>query len=614
MDKVHGIAKNVRELLSGAKYAIDYYQREYKWEQKQVGELLDDLTSKFEEDYEPGAERSDVEKYSHYFLGSIIISQKESVNFIVDGQQRLTTLTLLLIHLNHLQKELPEDQRVKVDELIYSARFGKKSFNIQVDERERCMNALFENGSFEADGEAESIVHLADRYQDITELFPNNLKGEALPYFIDWLIENVHLVEITAYSDSDAYTIFETMNDRGLSLSPIDMLKGYLLSFIEDPKKRTVCNDLWKKRVQEIADMGKDMDSDFFKSWLRSQYASTIRERKRGTAPGEFDRIGSEFHRWVRESRTVLGLNGESSYLEFIRKDFDFYARQYKRLIEASRRFVPGLNHLFYNAQAGFTLQPMFLLAPITTADSEDVINLKWKLASMYLDMLLTKRVWNYRSNDQSTMKYPIFMLMLELRGLSPEDLALRLYDDLQNKQGNLSFTPQFALHGMNRRQITRILARLTAFVEVESDCADHYLAYTTGTGTKRFEVEHIWADKYEQHSDEFSHPSEFAAYRNRLGGLLLLPKSFNASYGALPYAEKLKHYFSQNLLARSLHPDCYEHNPRFLHFIEKSGLPFRPHTEFNKADLDLRQELYARIADLVWDPNRLLQEIKVAA
>ena len=64
------------------------------------------------------------------------------------------------------------------------------------------------------------------------ELFPDELAASALPYFADWLIENVHLVEITAYSDRDAYTIFETMNDRGLSLTPTDMLKGYLLANI----------------------------------------------------------------------------------------------------------------------------------------------------------------------------------------------------------------------------------------------------------------------------------------------------------------------------------------------------------------------------------------------
>ena len=68
--------------------------------------------------------------------------------------------------------------------------------------------------------------------------FPTALRGAALPYFVDWLIENVHLVEITAYSDGDAYTIFETMNDRGLSLTPADMLKGYLLANITDADNR----------------------------------------------------------------------------------------------------------------------------------------------------------------------------------------------------------------------------------------------------------------------------------------------------------------------------------------------------------------------------------------
>jgi hypothetical protein len=62
------------------------------------------------------------------------------------------------------------------------------------------------------------------------------------------------------------------------------------------------------------------------------------------------------------------------------------------------------------------------------------------------------------------------------------------------------------------------------------------------GTGRKDYEIEHIWADHPELDTDEFSHPSEFREYRYRIGGLLLLPKSFNASYGDLPYAEKSEH------------------------------------------------------------------------
>ena len=78
------------------------------------------------------------------------------------------------------------------------------------------------------------MANIIGRYPDIDESFPEELRDDVLAYFVDWLIESVHFVEITAYSDGDAYTIFETMNDRGLSLTPADMLKGYLLANILD--------------------------------------------------------------------------------------------------------------------------------------------------------------------------------------------------------------------------------------------------------------------------------------------------------------------------------------------------------------------------------------------
>jgi hypothetical protein len=86
-----------------------------------------------------------------------------------------------------------------------------------------------------------------------------------------------------------------------------------------------------------------------------------------------------------------------------------------------------------------------------------------------------------------------------------------------------------------------------------------------------------------------------------------LLPKSFNASYGDDTYADKLPHYNTQNLLARSLHPQCYEHNPGFIRFMEQSGLPFVPHAEFDKADLENRSQLYRKIAERIWNPADLL-------
>ena len=75
----------------------------------------------------------------------------------------------------------------------------------------------------------ESVQNMLDRYTEIGTLFPDSLKGETALMFIDWLKEKVVFVEILAYSDENAYTIFETMNDRGLNLTPTEMLKGYLL-------------------------------------------------------------------------------------------------------------------------------------------------------------------------------------------------------------------------------------------------------------------------------------------------------------------------------------------------------------------------------------------------
>lgn len=132
------------------------------------------------------------------------------------------------------------------------------------------------------------------------------------------------------------------------------------------------------------------------------------------------------------------------------------------------------------------------------------------------------------------------------------------------------------------------------------------YAEYVVRSGKHGYEVEHIWADHADRHEDEFANPADFEEYRNRIGGLLLLPKSFNASYGDLSYEAKYDHYNTQNLLARSLHEMTYTYNPGFLRFIQRSGLEFQPHRQFKRADLDTRQVLYREIAGTLWDPKRL--------
>lgn len=603
MNEIQGTARTVREALKGAKYSIDYFQREYKWRDKQIAELLEDLAGKFLEEYDPSHPRTKVAEYPHYFLGSIIISKKDGAAYIVDGQQRLTSLTLLMILLRQLQAG--NEEQVDVDDLIFSEKFGQKSFNIDVPERTPCMEALFKGEPFDPTERSESVQNLFARYGDLERGFPDELRGDALPYFVDWLLENVHIVEITAFSDDDAYTIFETMNDRGLSLSPTDMLKGYLLTNIDNTEKRTTANNRWRDLISDLNAAGKEVEPDFFKTWLRSQYSTKIRERRKGAKNEDFDRIGTEFHRWLRDASGQIGLKQSDDFYRFIDTNLNFYARQYLRLLRASQVPVSGLHHVLYNAQLGFTLQYMLLLAPVKPEDPVEIVDEKVGIVARYLDIFLTWRLWNWRMINYSTLQYAMFVVMKDIRGLDPAPLAERLHDRLLEEKETFASNDRLTVHQQNRYSIHRILARLTDYVETQSGQASRYPEYV-GEGKTRYEVEHIWANHPGRHSDEFGHESDFQAHRNRIGGLLLLPKSFNASYGDLVYEKKLPHYRGQNLLAQSLHPETYGRNPGFVGFIKSSGLPFRPMEHFTKADLEERGDLYRKLAAQVWDPDSI--------
>lgn len=613
MNKIDSRSKSVREMLDGAKYSIEYYQREYKWGTKQITELLEDLENRFLSSYEEEHERKQVKEYAPYFLGSVIINSEGGENWVIDGQQRLTSLTLLLIYLNNLQHE-SENGKVSVDGLIFAEQFGSKSFNFDVPDRRLCMEALYRNEYFDASDGSESVQNLMSRYLDIEHLFPDTLKGKALPYFIDWLKEKVELVQITAYSDDDAYMIFETMNDRGLGLSPTDMLKGYLLANINDQTDKEAANALWKQRVLDLSELAREEEADFLKTWLRAKYAQSIRQGRKGESNKDFEKIGSEFHKWVRDEnnrKSLIGLNHSADFEEFIRTKFDRFSKHYIRLQRAAQQMTPELEYVYYNAYNDFTLQYPLLLAPLRTEDDEDIVMRKLRLVSGYLDIYIARRIVNFKTLSYSALSRTMFNLAKDIRNLSAVELAEVLKAGLEEMQETFDSVSNFRMHQQNRWRVHYLLARITHHIENESGVASSFENYVSRQIKKPFEVEHIWADKYERHTDEFDSEDAFHQYRNRFGGLLLLPRGFNQSYGDMPYKDKVNKYIEQNLLVKTLHPQCYVNNPSFLSYKDRSGLPFRAHPEtFLKKDLDERQELYRQICEEIWNPARLDQEV----
>ena len=593
MSEIDARSKTVRELLNSVKYAIDYYQREYKWGTKHIVELLEDLENKFIDSFDNSHEREQVSAYKPYFLGSIVISQKNGENFIIDGQQRLTSLTLLLIFIYN-QSEVSLEQKKEVSNLIFSTKFGKKSFNLNVPDRTDCFDALYNGSLYDTINETESVKTIVDRFHDIESNFPETLKNNTLPYFIDWLLEKVIMVQITAFSDDDAYTIFETMNDRGLSLNQSEMLKGYLLSNILNDQEKEKVNQVWKKRVLELISIGKEEEIDFIKSWLRAKYADSIRERKKGAVNKDFDKIGTEFHKWVRDNKSRLNLEKSLDFYNFITKQFIKFSDYYILVRNASKEFTSDLGTIYYNAHNNFTLQYPTLLAPLKDDDDHNTVLKKIRITARYLDIMIARRFSNFRILSYSGLVYSMFNLIKDIRNLDPEPLVKILTEKLNNMDETFGGIENLYLHQQNRRHIHYLLARITYHIEKMSGEPTDFVKYITKDVKKPYEIEHLWADKYERHTDEFDSSQEFSQMRNYFGGLILLPRGFNQSLSDDTYQSKVKHYIKDNLLAQSLNPRCYEKNPSFLHYIQESGLPFEAFEDLKKSDLEKRQRFGA--------------------
>ncbi|BDI05974.1 DUF262 domain-containing protein [Sphaerotilus microaerophilus] len=612
--------RTVQQLLQSQSFAIDEYQREYKWERENIDELLSDLQAKFYADYRQGDETTAVSRYAEYFLGSIIVSKRNGKNYLIDGQQRVTSLTLLLICLYRAAKGrgLPVIQTLAP--LIFSDNLGQPKFNLDIPERLPVIQALFEDLPFNPDGKDESIQTMYARYADIKD---NDLLaelGEALPHFIYWLLTRVGLIEIATDNDSYAYAIFETMNDRGKPLSPVDMLKAYLLAPIEDAQARQMANQTWKQQVLELISWGgehePERDANCIKAWLRAQYAESIRERKAGSVDKDWELIGTVFHRWVRDHSVRLGLGKAQANLKLMAESFPFFAKVYRQILLASRQYTPGLQAIYYNAHNDFTWQSTVLLAPLVETDDDETVRRKLAVTATYLDIWLMRRAVNYIRVGYSSVSYAMWLLCRDLRRRPLTELVDILGNKLAEDEVTFEGSPAkgrtgiqgLGLNQFSRRYIYHLLARITEATERGAGRTGSFDKLVDRTARNPFDIEHIWADNFEAVKTMFADEAEFTDWRNHVASLLLLPADVNRSLQDKPFAQKRAHYARQNFYAASLDASAYEHQPKFRQFADANQLPFESVDLFTKEDQLGRRKLVSALVELVWSPSRLVE------
>lgn len=585
--------KPLKEIFS-EKFDVDFYQREYVWEQKHVDDLITDLSNEFLKHWRVGDDFAAVSGYAPYFMGEIVLSTGTGRSSIIDGQQRITTLTLLLIYLLRRFRDLPGFPKNDVEHLICSDYYGQNLYNLDIPERRDCMDSLYQKGEYTPKpSDMPSVQNIVDRFNDFDGCWNSGITDENVVHFTYWIKEKVVFSRVWTNSDEFAYVIFETMNDRGLSLTQVEMLRGYLLANVNGANREKAMK-LYDASVARLVNIKLTSKSkaefEFFKMYLRGHYAQDFSQAKNSNS--DFVRIGKEFHRWVRDNEAKLDLTSQGAFLDFIER-IDYFSGIYERICsKLAERNVSKYFYLIVNGDYGFTLQPALILASINYRDTEEEIDRKIQIVSRYLTKILSWRVWNQTMIAQSSMEATIYELCCKVRGLDSQTLKDYL-DSLLNSDDELQAAP--ILNQQNNRKFRVLLSLITEIVARESGQSDYMLNKECPV-----EVEHIWANHFDRHIGEFSSEQEFSTARNTIGDLLVLPKSFNASYGDLTYEDKVKQYFSQNILAQSLHPGKYVSNPGFVQFIARSGLKFKAYESFDKLSIAERTELYKSI--LVWN------------
>jgi len=242
-------------------FVIPDFQRPYSWGRDQVDELLDDLTYfAFQE--------GDVGDLNPYFLGSIVLIEgSDPAAKVIDGQQRLTTLTILFAVLRELLPDLRESITKKIcepgDEI--EGRLPKVRLSLRKRDQQFFEDYIQREGGFSKLSTEEVLSDSQTNIRDNTLHLKKKLEEtcgtkEELRKLVKYLVQKCYLVVVSTSDDESAYRIFSVLNDRGMQLSNTDILKAEIIGAIPEAEQ-----DGYTEKWESIEeDLRRDPFNDLF--------------------------------------------------------------------------------------------------------------------------------------------------------------------------------------------------------------------------------------------------------------------------------------------------------------------------------------------------------------
>ena len=270
--KISGAEYPLAKIFSSDfEYVIPSYQRPYAWTVDEASELFDDLYDFYESEPDEG-----------YFLGSIVLIKQESVPYaeVIDGQQRLTTLTILL---STLASVLDGNQR---DTLCKYIREPGNEFEglepkprLTLRERDKAFFSKYVQGlefeellALDEMGVGnESQLNIKNNSQLFLQRVSKQLDNDAnkIKSFVAFLLQRCYLVAVSTPSQQSAFRVFSVMNSRGLDLQPTDIIKADIIGQLSTDMERDEYNERWEDMEVEL---GRGGFNDLF-TYVRMIYA-----------------------------------------------------------------------------------------------------------------------------------------------------------------------------------------------------------------------------------------------------------------------------------------------------------------------------------------------------
>lgn len=600
-------------------YSLPYFQREYKWESRHFAELLDDIQAAFLLNYDPAHGRKEVADYAPYFLGSIITSAEQGGKKpLIDGQQRLTSAFLLLAYLERYRKDHGVANALDLSTYLGSVSFGAMDYAIEFSDSRK---AIFDRylditkTVAQAMDDAEDVADLDDGDRRLlealrtTDTLLNTSVKAAVAYFIDYVVERVLLIDISVNSESEAHRVFVTMNDRGLRLGPIDLLKGQILSKIPNVADSQSCHETWVQTINKLRALGNEEDSLFFRNLFRAKWATTMRGKAKGDPAGDFDIIGEAYHRWFDDNTAKLSIQNADDYVRFARDDIPRYAEIYTFIKKAEAVLKAGFEDIYYNSVRKFSFQPMILLSVTTVTDTTTDWQKKIALASRFLDLMLTTRTIEGKENNYDNLKDISFAFAKAIRDKSSAELLAYVRTEWHKYGPIIPDLSKLTYAKADKSDLLYVLARIAANLE-DAFALTNRVGFPTywqrDRGRKTFDIEHLLKAAFDPAAlppaHGFADAKDYADHRNLIGALALLPRSRNRSLRDKPYREKLVAYATENVLTQTLCEALYESNPSVSTYVQDNpGARLSAVTDFGKSHIAERSAMYVAVAQKVW-------------